>query len=61
MGLVSVVERFIQAIIITVSLQLAIVAQDTGQTVTSQASQTEGTTADVVAMIEKIEQAFLKR
>lgn len=61
MGLVSVVERFIQAIIITVSLQLAIVAQGTDQTATSQSSQTEGTTADVVAMIEKIEQAFLKR
>ncbi|MEL6246926.1 MAG: hypothetical protein AAFY78_16095 [Cyanobacteria bacterium J06648_16] len=55
------VERFIQAIIITVSLQLAIVAQGTDQTATSQSSQTEGTTADVVAMIEKIEQAFLKR
>lgn len=58
-GVISVFERFVQAAIITLSLQAIIFAQAT--TRPTPTAEADSPTADVVAMLEKIEAVFLNR
>lgn len=58
-GVITVIERFVQAAIITASLQVALLAQAT-PALTSTLGNNDPT-VDVVAMIEKIEAVFLNR
>jgi len=58
-GVITVIERFLQAAIITASLQVILLAQ--ASPLSTQTAHDKGSSPDVVAMLEKIEAVFLNR